>query len=242
MSKYDIYLQEGSNVLKNKLGITDETELDMAESGMVRTNMNLLYESGFSDFTAEGFCELHRRLFSDVYDWAGDYRSINMQKREAILAGKSVWYSNWDTIEKDLHAAFAEIEKVDWQSLTHDEFAKKVARLFPAVWQVHPFREGNTRTTVMMIALFVESFGYYFDYELIAQSAGYVRNAFVLCCFGEYSEYEHLEKILLDAISKVPIEELYDNEDDPEEEQRVSKYKKYYTEDYKPQPHEYIED
>ena len=55
MSKYDIYLQEGSNVLKNKLGITDEAELDMAESGMVRTNMNLLYESGFSDFTAEGF-------------------------------------------------------------------------------------------------------------------------------------------------------------------------------------------
>lgn len=242
MSKYDIYLQEGSNVLKNKLGVTDEAELDMAESGMVRTNMNLLYESGFSDFTAEGFCALHRQLFSDVYDWAGKYRLINMQKREAILAGKSVWYSNWDTIEKDLHDAFAEIGKVNWQNLTHDEFARKVARLFPAVWQVHPFREGNTRTTVMMMALFVENYGYYFDYELMAQSAGYVRNAFVLCCFGEYSEYEHLEKILLDAISEVPIEELYDSEDEPAQEQRVSKYQKYYTEDYKPQPHEYIED
>ena len=88
-----------------------------------------------SDFTAEGFCELHRQLFSDVYDWAGEYRSINMQKREAILAGKSVWYSNWDTIEKNLHDAFAEIGKVDWLKLTHDEFAKKVARLFPAIWK-----------------------------------------------------------------------------------------------------------
>ena len=58
-----------------------------------------------------------------------------MQKREAILAGKSVWYSNWDTIEKNLHDAFAEIGKVDWLKLTHDEFAKKVARLFPAIWK-----------------------------------------------------------------------------------------------------------
>ena len=53
----------------------------------------------------------------------------------------------------------------------------------------------------MLIALFVEYYGYYFDYELMASSAGYVRNAFVLSCFGEYSEFEHLEKILLDAMS-----------------------------------------
>ena len=242
MSKYDIYLQEGNNVLKNKLGITDEAELDMAESGMVRTNMNLLYVSGFSDFSAKGLCELHRQLFSDVYDWAGKYRTINIQKREAILAGKSVWYSNWDTIDRDLHTAFAEINAVDWQSLSRDEFAKKTAELFPAVWQVHPFREGNTRTTVMMIALFVENYGYYFDYELMAQSAGYVRNAFVLCCFGEYSDYEHLEKILLDAISTVPIEELYEESVGEPENGKSAKYKKYYSEDYKPQPHEYIED
>ena len=71
MSKYDIYLQENSHVLKNKLGITDEQELDIAESAMVRANMNLLYETGFDDFSARGMCELHRQLFSDVYDWAG---------------------------------------------------------------------------------------------------------------------------------------------------------------------------
>lgn len=65
MSKYDIYLQEGSNVLKNELGITDEAELDMAESGMVRTNMNLLYESGFSDLTAEGI--KYQKYYTENY-------------------------------------------------------------------------------------------------------------------------------------------------------------------------------
>ena len=170
----------------------------------------------------------------------GKYKEsdIPLEEYEPACCEKAMFVE----IAKAYSSVKKEIGKVDWQNLTHDEFAKRVARLFPAVWQVHPFREGNTRTTVMMIALFVENYGYYFDYELMAQSTGYVRNAFVLCCFGEYSEYEHLEKILLDAISEVPIEELYDSEDEPAQEQRASKYQKYYTENYKPQPHEYIED
>ena len=103
MSKYDIYLQDNSNVLKNRLGITDENALDKAESMMVRTRMALLYNSGFSEFSTTGICKLHKILFGDVYDWAGKYREINIQKCERILVGKSVWYSNWDTIDKDLN-------------------------------------------------------------------------------------------------------------------------------------------
>lgn len=72
----------------------------------------------------------------------------------------------------------------------------------------------------------------------MAESAGYVRNAFVLCCFGVHSEFEHLEKILFDAIST----ELIEDSDEVEitSEEKSSKYKKYYTNDYHPTPHEYI--
>lgn len=240
MSKYDIYLQDNSNVLKNRLGITDENALDKAESMMVRTRMALLYNSGFSEFSTIGICKLHKILFGDVYDWAGKYREINIQKCERILVGKSVWYSNWDTIDKDLNKIWKKINAVDWQSLNREDFAKKIAKLFSAIWQVHPFREGNTRTTVMMIALFVEHYGYYFDYELISSSAGYVRNAFVLSCLGDYSEFEHLEKILIDAISNEPIEDT--DIDGLESKTKETKYKKYYIGDYKPTPHEYVED
>lgn len=240
MSKYDIYLQDNSRVLKNKLGIIDEAELDRAESIMANTRMALLYNSGFSDFSPAGVCSIHKTIFGDVYEWAGEYRVINIQKREALLAGKSVWYSNWDDIDRDLKAAWKRIDMVKWSKLSHDEFARSIARLFPAVWQAHPFREGNTRTVVMLIALFAEHYGYYFDYELMAASAGYVRNAFVLCCFGEHSEFEHLERILTDAISEEPIE---DDDSDPDmSEEKASKYEKYHTDDYKPTPHEYTED
>ena len=213
----DLYLIPNSTVLKNLLGITNEKELDLAEAELSRANMMLLYENGFSDFSSGGFCFIHKFLFGDVYEWAGQYRKINIKKREELLAGRSVWYSNVTEIGADLDKVFAEIKKIDWVSLTREDFAKQIARLFPKLWQVHPFREGNTRTTVMMMTFFVEHYGYFFD---------------------QHSEYEHLEKILLDAICIEPVE--YAN-GDIESKDKTEKYEKYKSKNYTPTKHEYIE-
>lgn len=66
--------------------------------------------------------------------------------------------------------------------------------------------EGNTRTFVMMMTFFIEAHGYYLNQELLRESAGYVRNSFVMTSIGKYAEYEHLERILLDAICNEPTE------------------------------------
>lgn len=89
----DPYLYADSPILKNKLDIRDEKVLDLVEAEQSRANMMLLYERGFSDFTPAGLCEIHRFLFGDIYDWAGKYRIINIEKREKLLAGRSVWYT-----------------------------------------------------------------------------------------------------------------------------------------------------
>ena len=234
----DLYLIPNSTVLKNLLGITNEKELDLAEAELSRANMMLLYENGFSDFSSGGFCFIHKFLFGDVYEWAGQFRKINIQKREELLAGQSVWYSNVTEIGSDLDKTFAEINKIDWTSLSREDFAKQIARLFPKLWQVHPFREGNTRTTVMMMTFFVEHYGYYFDQTLMAESAGYVRDSFVLASLGEHSEYEHLEKILLDAICIELVDYVNDN---IESKDKTDKHEKYKSKNYTPTKHEYIE-
>lgn len=234
----DLYLLENSTVLKNLLGITNEKELDLAEAELSRANMMLLYENGFDDFSSGGFCFIHKALFDDVYAWAGQNRNINIQKREKLLAGQSIWYSDCMNIETDLDNAWKNINKVKWDKLSREDFAKQIARRFPALWQVHPFREGNTRTTVMMMTFFIENYGCYFDQILMAESAGYVRDSFVLASLGKYSEYEHLEKILLDAICTDPIDydEIAVNNENTKE-----RYKKYKSKDYTPKKHEYIE-
>lgn len=233
----DLYLIENSTVLKNLLDITDEKELDLAEAELSRANMMLLYENGFDDFSSGGFCFIHKVLFGDVYEWAGQYRKINIRKREKLLAGQSVWYSNVTEIGNDLDNAFDEINKVNWASLSRENFAKQISRLFPKLWQVHPFREGNTRTTVMMMTFFVEHHGYFFDQNLMAESAGYVRDSFVMASLGGNSDYEYLEKILLDAICTEPVDYA---DTDKATNINKEKYEKYKSKDYIPNKHEYI--
>ena len=88
----------------------------------------------------------------------------------------------------------------------------------------------------MMLTFFVEHYGYYMDQELLAASAGYVRDAFVMACLGEYSEYEHLEKILLDAVCTEPV--LYDADTlEANAPEKPERYREYQKEDYIPQPH-----
>lgn len=126
----DLYLILNSTVLKNLLGITNEKELDLAEAELSRANMMLLYENGFSDFSSGGFCFIHKFLFCDVYEWAGQYRKINIQKREELLAGRSVWYSNVTEIGADLDKTFAEINNVIGQVLHEKILQNKLQGCF----------------------------------------------------------------------------------------------------------------
>ena len=180
----DPYLYEDAPVLRNKLEIRDEKTLALIEAEQSRQNMMLLYEAGFRDFSPKGLCEIHKALFGDIYDWAGKYRIINIEKREQLLAGKSVWYSNAEDIGADLETAFAVMRALDWQRMDKEQFVFSLARHFPKIWQVHPFREGNTRTVVMMLTFFAEHHGYWLDQELMAACAGYVRDSFVMASLG----------------------------------------------------------
>lgn len=239
----DIYLYDDAPVLRNKLDIKDEKTLDLVESEQSRSNMMLLYEQGFDDFTPAGLSAIHAYLFGDIYDWAGKYRIINIAKREKLLAGQSVWYSNDEDIPRDLEAAFAELHARRWSELFRTEFVRELARCFPRIWQVHPFREGNTRAVVMLMTFFVEHYHYHMDQDLLAASAGYVRDSFVMASLDQNSEYEHLEKILLDAVCNEPIPYTTASlESDEVPPARKEKYQKYQKSEYIPQPHYQRED
>lgn len=236
----DFYLYDDAPVLRNKLEIRDEKTLDLIEAEQSRGNMMLLYERGFDDFSPNGLQEIHRFLFGDIYDWAGQYRIINIEKREELLAGRSVWYSNDEDIPRDLDAAFQTMMSRRWSEYSREKFVDELAHCIPRVWQVHPFREGNTRTVVMLMTFFVEHYGYFMDQELLAASAGYVRNSFVMASLDQFSEYEHLERILLDAVCDEPV--IYTEESLEGEHSTPAKYQKYQKEAYIPQPHYKRED
>lgn len=230
----DPYLYPDVPVLRNKLEIKTEKTLDLVEAEQSRANMMLFYDQDFTDFTPAGLQQIHKFLFGDIYDWAGNYRIINIQKAERLLGGRSVWYSNDEDIERDLTTAFQAIHDFNWDACSREEFVSALTHLFPPIWQVHPFREGNTRTVVMLMTLFVEAHGYYFDKDLLSASAGYVRDSLVMASIDQNSEFEHLERILLDAVCTEPIEP---QDEEPLAEEPTSKYAKYQKEPYTPAPH-----
>jgi cell filamentation protein len=120
--------------LKNKLGITNSTELALAEEKISKEKALALFETGLLDSfevgTFDGLSKIHKYLFEDIYDFAGKIRNLNLAKGNFRFA--SVMY---------LDAALAEISKMP-QS-TFDEIIEKYVEMNVA----HPFREGNGRST-----------------------------------------------------------------------------------------------
>lgn len=125
---------------------------------------------------------------------------MNIYKQEAILAGLSVEYSKWNTVEKDLAKVDERIRKIQWEKLSQKKIIEKISRIIACIWQIHPFREGNTRTVATFLFFFMKGKGIPVDSNFLSENAKFFRNALVLASIGQYSEYNHLESILSDSI------------------------------------------
>lgn len=131
-------------VLENKLGITSSAELACEEERISKKKAVELFESGTLDKLEPGkFASLqaiHKALFEDIYDFAGQLRTVNLAKGNFRFA--PLIY---------LEAALANIDKMP-QS-TYDEIIEKYVEMNVA----HPFREGNGRSTRIWLDLMLKS-------------------------------------------------------------------------------------
>ena len=141
--------------LKNKLGITDSLELARAEERISKTRALELFEKGlldsFENGTFRGFAQIHEYLFSDIYDFAGKIRTVNLAKGGFRFA--PVLY---------LHDALERISQMP-QS-TFDEIIEKYVEMNVA----HPFREGNGRSTrIWLDAILKKELGKVIDWSRV---------------------------------------------------------------------------
>jgi len=147
----------------------------------------LLNDESFS-FRPVTLLHIHGHLFAGIYDFAGKFRTQNLTKKEPILNGKTVTYTPFQQIEDNLKYDFEEEKEFDYGSLTPEERVKRIAKFTSAIWQVHGFYEGNTRTTAVFIEKYLNTKGYNVDNELFKDNALYFRNALVRCNYTNMSE------------------------------------------------------
>ena len=122
---------------------------------------------------------IHKYLFQDVYEFAGEFRKIDFSKHEKILNNDLVAYGDCKTLTESLEYDISLEKEKSYKDMSIVEVIKNITDFTSSIWQVHPFREGNTRTTAVFIEKYLISLGYNIDNSLFKDKSVYFRNALV---------------------------------------------------------------
>ena len=145
----------------------------------------LLTEKSFS-FTPEYLARIHRHLFQGIFKFAGRYRDYDITKREWVLGGDTVLYASAPMIQETLNYDFSQERMVNYASLDTDKAIEQIAKFISGIWQIHPFGEGNTRTTAVFTMKYLQSFGFEVKNDMFKDHSWYFRNALVRANYNKY--------------------------------------------------------
>lgn len=149
------------------------------EADKVSANIaKLLSENAFT-FSPQGFLNVHKALFSGVMPHAGEIRPYNISKKEWVLRGDSVIYGRAEDIMDNLSYDIGQEKEFSYSGLDYHGLNSHLSRFVSNLWQNHPFREGNTRTTATFLVMYLRSNGFSADNTPFAENSWYFRNALV---------------------------------------------------------------
>ncbi len=149
----------GTTVLINKLGLRDQAALDHAERIIVTLHAAEIEARGCDEaFTFDFYRSLHKALFEDLYDWAGELRRVDLSKK-----GTSFYPA--DKLREYGEAKFRYLaEKKEFRGLSKQEFIEETASFYSELNMLHPFREGNGRTQRLFFTLLIRRCGHQIDF------------------------------------------------------------------------------
>jgi cell filamentation protein len=159
----DPYVYPGTTVLKNRLGLASQTDLDAAERLLTRIRAVEGIPAG--DFDLKHLQAIHRHRFQDIYDWAGELRTVEIAKGGRQFIFRQFIRSGMADIHRRLRAARF------LKALSPEGFAAKAGPIMGDVNYVHPFREGNGRTQLQYLKQLCARAGHRLDLRRIEGAA-----------------------------------------------------------------------
>ena len=145
---------EGTTCLVNKLGIRDEKRLSEVEAQITFAKAVMLEETPIDDdFGFEHFKKIHEFLLCDLYEWAGQVRTVDISKKRTKFLDAA-------SVESIGTKCFAKVKNGYFENLSFDEFVKRIAEFYNDVNYIHPFREGNGRTQRIYFTQLIRHYGY----------------------------------------------------------------------------------
>lgn len=149
----DSYCYPGSTVLRNKLDIRDDSTLNDAEQQLSAVAA-VTIEFSPPPYSLASLQKIHRTLFSDLYDWAGELRTVGISKQDTRFCQP-------DYMEKEAGKIFKAMAAANWfEGMSRSDLIVAVADAYSDLNVVHPFREGNGRTQRILFEHLVMNAGF----------------------------------------------------------------------------------
>ena len=185
----------GTSVLINRFGIRDEEKLLQAEIAVTQmAAARWEFAPQCDSFDFEHFKAIHRHLFQDLYDWAGQVRDVNISK-------KGTPFCAHDSIEDFAEHIFKRLRRKNYfRGLEKSEFVAEFVDLYITTNHLHPFREGNGRTQRLFLAQLARRAGYMLNFSDID-----IDELMIATIQSAQGVKDGLTLIFMASISKDPI-------------------------------------
>ncbi|MBD5788365.1 Fic family protein [Cellulosimicrobium terreum] len=169
-TRWDGYLLEDGRTLRNRVGATTPETLRDREDRRVEARALTLREHGLpTTYDLAGLRAIHRHLFQDVYEWAGDVRTVSIRK------SRDGWFAPLDRIEDAMGVVATYLRDTDnLRTLDAGDVPGALASVYDVINQTHPFREGNGRVQREFVTALARESGHRLDWTQVTLSrAGY---------------------------------------------------------------------
>lgn len=186
----DITLQQVKELIDQyyqSKSIRNKQDEETEEADKVSARIAEILTEPTFNFSPDYFIQIHKRLFSGVFKHAGELRTYDITKKEWVLDGDTVLYSSHEMLYQTLEYDFREERQMDYTTLDAEPAVKHICRFVSGIWQIHPFCEGNTRTTSVFAIKYLKNFGFNINNDVFAQNAWYLRNALVRANYVNYA-------------------------------------------------------
>ena len=192
--------EPGSNeqVVKNRLGIKSPKEMDDAEARALERAMVALVGK-FSErhrFTATDICEIHKRWLGEIYEWAGEYRQVNVSKGDFPFAAAARVASLMEEFARDVLSRYTPCNSKD-----RADIVRALSETHVELVLIHPFREGNGRLTrVLSILMALQAGLPLLDFSSITEEKK--QEYFAAVQAGLDKNYSPMERLFAEIIER----------------------------------------
>ena len=175
----------------------DDDDADKEEADRVSSNISKLHQTDAFTYSVAGFAAIHRAIFEGVFKHAGRFRDYDISKKEWVLRNDSVLYGRWQDLRMTVEYDLEQERQFDYTALNKDQMIEHLAKFVAGLWQIHPFGEGNTRTTAIFTIKYLRSLGFSVNNDMFEHYSWYFRNALVRANYRNVQKGINAEPLFL---------------------------------------------